>query len=831
MQKLVVDEDGLQSIVSTSLSALLKASSRKHKELRAEAESAQKRLTEEEAAIASGTLRLKDEGRADAYFLPYYLALDSGVSKMQAVALDAVARLFAGGFLSGLGKASASSYPSKPTTSLNADGRLLVNVIADCCLEAAQVKEAAVQLGVIRCLLTAISSVQSPMHDQALMVACIALYTIYLSPADDACKVTAKATLTQLHQLIFVRMEHFGLQLRQLESTYTAFVQHIATNHSSGSAADGASTAAHSAANGHASAASSSTSSSISGVRGRSGFCCVCRQPADHWCSQTRDPVCSLRCKLLNLEVKDPQMKSNAAMRAGAQRQLLAYERDAFLLLRSLLKLVHRALPVPPDATAAESKLLSLQLLLSVLNHAGPVFRTSPTFVQLVKGDLADVLQRNSSGTGSGADALSIFSLSSSIFVSMISHFKPHMHAIIGRQLESIYLPYIAAASSSFELKLVSLTVIARICADPATLLELFINYDCQLDSYNTFQKIVAMLEKASQPSRVDDSAVGREEERQLREVALKALVSCMKVLVHWTTRRTAMKAQESRAQAAADKGGNDSDDEGKDGGPQSPAGEDRTATSSPPPSVANSASSSSLDKFQLQRQQKQRFDTGVFKFNSKPKAGVKFLQEHALVGSSPEAVAHFFHTHPGLDKTAIGEYMGDEAAYHKQVMYAYVEQMEFKGQHFDEAIRHFVAGFRLPGEAQKIDRMMEKFAEQYHQHNPGVFSSADTAYVLAYSVILLNSDAHNPQVKKRMTKEEFFKNTRANHTHHHTITHTHHTTSPLATWPLTLVCLVAVSAAVAACVCVVRALTTAATSTPCSWPTSTTASRPTRSA
>lgn len=36
-----------------------------------------------------------------------------------------------------------------------------------------------------------------------------------------------------------------------------------------------------------------------------------------------------------------------------------------------------------------------------------------------------------------------------------------------------------------------------------------------------------------------------------------------------------------------------------------------------------------------------------------------------------------------------------------------------------------------------------------------------DTAYVLAYSVIMLNTDAHNPQVKKRMTKADFLKNNR----------------------------------------------------------------------
>ena len=754
MQKLVVDEDSLSSILSSTLTALLKASSRKHKEFRTEAEAAQKRLQDEEAAIAAGTLRVKDEGRADAYLVPLYLALESGVSKMQQQALDAMARLFSFGFLVGLGKASATDFPSKPTTSLNADGRLVINVVVDCCLEAAQLKDAAVQLNAVRVLLTAISSVQSPVHDAALLVAVVALYTVYLAPADDACKVTAKATLTQVHQLIFARMEHFGLQLRQLETTYAAFASYAAQQPQQPQQSH-APAAAAGELNGHGPAAGGSHGAS----RGRSGACCVCGAAAEHYCSQTRDPVCSLKCKLANLAVKDPLMKSNAALRLTAGRHLQAYQRDAYILLRSLLKLAHKALPVPLDATAVDSKLLSLHLLLSVLNHAGPVFRSSPPFVTLVKVDLVNTLLRNSAA--SSVD--SVFSLSSSIFVAIISHFKPHMHAVIGPLLDSIYLPYIAAASTSFELKLVCLTVIARICADPATLVELFINYDCDMDSYNTFQKIAAMLEKASQPSRADDGPVSRDEEKQLREVALRALVSCMKVLVHWTTRRTAMKQLEQQQESAAQgsgtserPGGNDSDDE-KDG-PQSPQSDERSATASPPPS---SSSSASLDKFQLQRQQKQRFDTGVFKFNSKPKAGLKFLQEHGLVGTTAEAVAHFFHTYPGLDKTAIGEYMGDEAAVNKQVMYAYVEQMAFHDMMFDEAIRHFVAGFRLPGEAQKIDRIMEKFAEQYHQHNPGVFSSADTAYVLAYSVILLNSDAHNPQVKKRMTKEEFFKNTR----------------------------------------------------------------------
>ena len=67
----------------------------------------------------------------------------------------------------------------------------------------------------------------------------------------------------------------------------------------------------------------------------------------------------------------------------------------------------------------------------------------------------------------------------------------------------------------------------------------------------------------------------------------------------------------------------------------------------------------------------------------------------------------------------------------------------------FDDAIRHYLAGFRLPGEAQKIDRIMEKFAERFVGQNPKVFGSADVAFILAFSIIMLNTDLHNPSLKE----------------------------------------------------------------------------------
>ena len=95
-----------------------------------------------------------------------------------------------------------------------------------------------------------------------------------------------------------------------------------------------------------------------------------------------------------------------------------------------------------------------------------------------------------------------------------------------------------------------------------------------------------------------------------------------------------------------------------------------------------------------------------------------------------------------------------------------YVETFDFgagKKCSFDKALRTFLGSFRLPGEAQCIDRLMESFASKLYKdlgvNNP--FTSGDAAFILAFSTIMLNTDLHNPGIpqSKRMTKEQFIKN------------------------------------------------------------------------
>lgn len=54
----------------------------------------------------------------------------------------------------------------------------------------------------------------------------------------------------------------------------------------------------------------------------------------------------------------------------------------------------------------------------------------------------------------------------------------------------------------------------------------------------------------------------------------------------------------------------------------------------------------------------------------------------------------------------------------HVAVMHAFIDMMDFRDTLFVDSLRHFLQAFRLPGEAQKIDRFMLKFAERYIDGN-----------------------------------------------------------------------------------------------------------------
>ncbi|XP_033114704.1 IQ motif and SEC7 domain-containing protein 2-like isoform X2 [Anneissia japonica] len=163
----------------------------------------------------------------------------------------------------------------------------------------------------------------------------------------------------------------------------------------------------------------------------------------------------------------------------------------------------------------------------------------------------------------------------------------------------------------------------------------------------------------------------------------------------------------------------------------------------------------------------RRKYRIGLNLFNKKPEKGIKFLIENKFLENSTHEVAKFLLSRIGLSKQKIGEYLGDlQQQFNMMVLECYVEEINFQGLTIDNALRKFQSYFRMPGEAQKIERLVEAFSQRYLVCNPEIastFNNPDTVFILAFAIIMLHTDLHSPNVKneRKMKLDDFVKNLR----------------------------------------------------------------------
>ncbi|KAJ1905767.1 guanine nucleotide exchange protein for ADP-robosylation factor [Coemansia sp. IMI 209127] len=254
-------------------------------------------------------------------------------------------------------------------------------------------------------------------------------------------------------------------------------------------------------------------------------------------------------------------------------------------------------------------------------------------------------------------------------------------------------------------------------------------------------------------------------DEYMVRQWALDGLATMLQSMVLWSDGLSDPRilsaeatAETHEAQAADDDGASD---EAASATPGEPADEQQHRISQHETGSSSSvAPSDDPQELSSIKKRKERFQMGSKLFAQKPKKGIEAWRNGGFIKSDdPRDIAQFLHANSahGIDKLQLGEYFGEGDAYNIAVMHAFVDQMAFNNTGFVVALRQFLQAFRLPGESQKIDRFMLKFAERYVMGNPHAgFANADAAYVLAYSTVMLNTDQHSPQVKHRMGKPEF---------------------------------------------------------------------------
>ncbi len=374
---------------------------------------------------------------------------------------------------------------------------------------------------------------------------------------------------------------------------------------------------------------------------------------------------------------------------------------------------------------ALDSKILALDLLVEILQGTKTdiLLNAGPQLIYAVRNYLCHSLLKNCT-----SDNNYVVSLSLRLFVPIIRHFRSHLKTEIEAFVTNVFFVILDSKNSTVEHKLRVVILFEEICSDPATLAEIFLNYDCDLSAVDLFQRIVNTLAKVAKIGLHDQgmnsngifvagAGVSRAERsrQELRELRLEAMKAVRQVLssLHESfvspilDNNEEEKKQDSAGTAHVDNIEKKVPDQ-KESHLMSPGG-------ILSPSILNSDSVAGNEKQSLvqiydsKKKRREEAAKATLRFNQKPTAGIKFATEVGIInGDDPADVAQFLLSNKDvLDKTQIGEYLGREPDYQNgyplKVLHQYLNLLDFAGLLFDDAIKFYLSGFRLPGEAQKV--------------------------------------------------------------------------------------------------------------------------------
>lgn len=150
--------------------------------------------------------------------------------------------------------------------------------------------------------------------------------------------------------------------------------------------------------------------------------------------------------------------------------------------------------------------------------------------------------------------------------------------------------------------------------------------------------------------------------------------------------------------------------------------------------------------------------DEATLTFNADCNLGFDYLLEHQLVDNTPEEIAKFLHAARPIDWNQRRIFLQKR----QDVLDVIVQLQNFENQFLPNALRSFFSETTPPNQRHDyLSLMVEKFSQRFSNCNPQLGLTADTVYVLCYSLIMLSVDLASPHIKNKMSKREFIKNTR----------------------------------------------------------------------
>ena len=262
---------------------------------------------------------------------------------------------------------------------------------------------------------------------------------------------------------------------------------------------------------------------------GKFGWCICCRKPANVWCKDTLHPVCSEECKKRHwVEANSIDGKTDQPNFVRSKEASIALT-DAHLVFRSIVKLA------TGDAVnngqlnrfAIKTKILGLEFILTVLSNPKPPLLTKKEFIDVIKNQLCDGLLRYSVST-----ELVIFQLVIDIFYCLFLHFRQHLKQIIRIFIETIFLKLLDSSNSSFQHKMLILGVFDKISKRTKMLLEIFVNYDCDISQKDLTMNMIETLSRIANgkfAKSEHQTLINAQESSALKNHAMSILVQILR--------------------------------------------------------------------------------------------------------------------------------------------------------------------------------------------------------------------------------------------------------------------------------------------------------------
>ena len=466
------------------------------------------------------------------------------------------------------------------------------------------------------------------------------------------------------------------------------------------------------------------------------GWCYICRNAADHYDIDTRLPICSLKCKK---EIRAENIKIFKFLNGELINEddiAIFNFNDCRNIFINLCKMVSSS-PSKNQNFNSKVKILALEALIEVIEQNGKFLSTKKDFSKIIKENLIENLLATSL-----SDDPEIFKLSISLFFKLWLYFREHLKQEISVFNETVFLKILDSENSSYEHKLCILENFQIQAETPQYYVELYANYDCDRNENFLVNRIVTALGKIGQGKYLKgEHSLTPIQENTLKTKALKTLTLLVNSLLNYSFDQL-----QKNNDALFD---NDKYDDIYLVEEINSYNENITIEANKEKSIdENLKYKSTLEK-------------AVEKFNIKYKNGINFLKKVGFIHKTDKEqeakdIANFLRNNQALKKEYIGDILGDNTEINLKVLKYYTDSFQFHKKPFLESLRYYLSTFQIPGESQKIERIVDAFATKYNKDNPKFFKHQDCGFYLAFTILLIQTELHNPNVKEKMGIEGF---------------------------------------------------------------------------